>query len=64
VTLCILRIFTIEQIIILPVTVAKHLVVLIVLEDSCVQRLIATKYCSGPLCWNNDRSLFQHSVPL
>ena len=27
------------------------------------QRLIITKYCSGPLCWNSDRSLFPHSGP-
>jgi len=30
------RIFTIEQIILNPVTVAKHLFVLTVLKDSCV----------------------------
>ena len=35
-TVCLFRIFTIEQIILNPVTVAKHLVVLTVLEDSCV----------------------------
>ena len=28
------------------------------------QRLIPTKYGSVPLCWNSDRSLFQHSGPL
>ena len=36
VTVCLFRIFTIEQIILNPVTVAKHLVVLTVLEDSYV----------------------------
>jgi len=36
VTVCLFRIFTIEQIILNPVTVAKHLVVLTVLADSCV----------------------------
>ena len=36
VTVCLFRIFTIEQIILNPVTVAKHLVVLTVLEESCV----------------------------
>ena len=36
VTVCLFRIFTIEQIILNPVTVAKHLVVLTVLEDSWV----------------------------
>ena len=36
VTVCLFRIFTIEQIILNPVTVAKHLVVLTVLEDACV----------------------------
>ena len=36
VTVCLFRIFTIEQIILNPVTVAKHLIVLTVLEDSCV----------------------------
>ena len=36
VTVCLFRIFTIEQIILNPVTVAKHLVVLTVLEYSCV----------------------------
>jgi len=68
VTVCLFRIF-IEQIILN--TVAKHLVVLTVLEDLCVvifcqkkQRLIATKDCSGPLRWNIDRSLIQHSGPL
>ena len=35
-TVCLFRILTIEQIILNPVTVAKHLVVLTVLEDSCV----------------------------
>ena len=35
VTVCLFRIFTIEQIL-NTVTVAKHLVVLTVLEDSCV----------------------------
>jgi len=46
------------------------LVVLTVLEDSCVvifakkQRLIATKYLIGPLYWNSDRRYFQHSTPL
>ena len=52
VTVCLFRIFTIEQIILNPVTVAKHLVVLTVLEDSCVvifakQTAHASKYCSG-----------------
>ena len=36
VTVCLFRIFTIKQIVLNPVTVAKHLVVLTVLEDSCV----------------------------
>ena len=36
VTVFLFRIFTIEQIILNPVTVAKHLIVLTVLEDSCV----------------------------
>ena len=36
VTVCLFRIFTIEQIILNPVTVAKHLIVLTVLEYSCV----------------------------
>ena len=36
VTVCLLRIFAIKQIILNPVTVAKHLVVVTVLEDSCV----------------------------
>jgi len=36
VTVCLFRIFTIEQIILNPVTVAKHLAVLTVLEDVCV----------------------------
>ena len=36
VTVCLFRIFTIEQIILNPVTVAKHLVVLTVLAASCV----------------------------
>jgi len=36
VTVCLFRIFTFEQIVLNPVTVAKHLVVLTVLEDSCV----------------------------
>ena len=52
VTFCLFRIFNFEQIILNPVTVAKHLVILTVLEDSCVvifekNRLIATNYCSG-----------------
>ena len=53
VTVCLFRLFTIKQIILKPVTVAKHLIVLTVLEDSCVA-----------LLWNSDRSLFQHSDPL
>ena len=36
VTVCLFRIFTIEQIILNPVTVAKHLAVLTVVEDLCV----------------------------
>ena len=36
VTVCLFRIFTFEQIILNPVTDAKHLVVLTVLEYSCV----------------------------
>jgi len=36
VTVCLFRILTIKQIILNPVTVAKHLVVLIVIEDSFV----------------------------
>ena len=36
VTVCLYRIFTFEQIILNPVTVANYLVVLTVLEDSCV----------------------------
>jgi len=36
ITICLFRIFTIKQIILNPVTVAKHLVVLTVLEYSCV----------------------------
>ena len=36
VTVCRFRIFTIEQIILNPVTVAKHQVVVTVLEDPCV----------------------------
>ena len=35
-TVCLFRIYTFEQIVLNPVTVAKHLVVLTVLEDSCV----------------------------
>jgi len=48
-----LRIFTFEQIILNHITVAKHLVVLTVLDYSCVvmlqkkTRLIATNNCSG-----------------
>ena len=52
VTVYLFRILTIEQIILNPVTVAKHLVILTVQDDSCVvifakKRRIATKYCSG-----------------
>ena len=36
VTVCLFRIFTFNQIILNPVTVAKHLVVLTALEYSCV----------------------------
>ena len=36
VTVCLFRIFTIEQIILNPVTVAKHLFVLTVLKDLCI----------------------------
>ena len=36
VTVCLFRIFTFEQIILNPITVAKHLVFLSVLEYSCV----------------------------
>ena len=53
----IFRIFTFQEIILNPVTVAKHLVVLIVIVYSCAvifaktksnaQRLIATNNCSG-----------------
>ena len=53
VTVCHFRIFTLRQNIINPLTVAKHLIVLTVLEYSCVvifekkTRLIATNNCSG-----------------
>ena len=36
VTVCLFRIFSLRQIIINPLTVAKHLIVLTVLEYSCV----------------------------
>ena len=42
VTVCLFRIFTFEQIILNRVTVAKHLVVLTVLDDSCVVILAKT----------------------
>ena len=52
VTVCLFRILTFKQIILNPVTVAKHLIVLTVLEDSCVvifakKRVIASNNCSG-----------------
>jgi len=43
VKVCLFRIFTFEQIILNPVTVAKHLVVLTVLEYSCVVIFAHTK---------------------
>jgi len=45
VPVCLFRIFTIEQIILNPVTVAKHLVILTVLEESCV--VILAKKTTG-----------------
>ena len=42
VTVCLLRIFAIKQIILNPVTVAKHLVVVTVLEDSYVDIFAST----------------------
>jgi len=41
-TVCLFRIFTIEQIILNPVTFAKHLVVLTDLDDSCVMNFAKT----------------------
>ena len=69
VTVCLFRIFPIKKIILNPVTVAKHLIVWTVLEYSCVvifakKLLITTNNFSGPLCWNSDRSLFQHCGPI
>ena len=48
ITVCLFRIFSIEQIILNPVSVAKHLVVLTVLEDSCVVIFAKTTAHRGP----------------
>ena len=69
VTVCLLRIFTVEQIILNPVTVAKHLVVLTVLEDSFVVSFVKTtahrnQQLERALYSNSDLPLFQHSGPL
>ena len=65
-----LRIFTFEQIILNHITVAKHLVVLTVLDYSCVV-IFAKKspahrnqQLQRVIYWNSDRSPFQYSRPL
>ena len=63
-TVCLFRIFTIEQIILNPVTVAKHLIVLTVLEDLCVVIFAKENGSTQPTTAAGDWSLFQHSGPL
>jgi len=55
VTVCLLRIFTFEQIILNTVTVAKHLVVLTVLKYSCV--VIFAKLSAHVVCIHKEGSI-------
>ena len=64
VTVCLFRIFTFKQIILNPVTVAKHLAVLKVLEYSCVVIFAKENGSTQPTTAAGDWSLFQHSGPL
>ena len=64
VTVCRFRIFTIEQIILNPVTVAKRLVVLTVLEDSCVVVFAKTTAHRNQILQRATMLVFQYSGPL
>ena len=64
VTVCRFRIFTIEQIILNPVTVVKHFVVFTVLEDSYVVIFAKTTAHRNQILQRATMLVFQYSGPL